>query len=266
MKTFPFCPELAALLPHRRTALIALIGAFGVLVSSGRADIDSINRNVWKMQFAVTDAQLADSNWLSSDSDGDGMKNGDEIAAGTNPFDAGKVAKISAITMDATNVSLTFSTAKGKQYIVQGAVSLPGFVNLTPAVTWNATSNSTKTLVAPQGTNKFFRVLVQDMDTDADGVSDWAEYVVGYNPNSNKTNGIDLDGAALPVALANENKVSITATDSVALQPEGSNAPVDVGQVTVTRSGNLHFAPITVPLTKGGRPSRERTMPCFPPR
>lgn len=240
--------------PPRRLVRAVLFAAMacsaGFGLKTARADINTINQTVWKMKYGVTDTQMITAGWLSGDDDGDGLKNGVEIAAGTNPFVAGSVVKISSITADAANVTIAFPIIKGKQYVVLGSPTLTGF---TPTgVTWNATTDSTKTLTVAKGLNKFFRVLVQDLDTDSDGVSDWAEYVVGYDPLKQKTNGIDLDGTALPLALAAENVVTIVATDSTALQPDVGVAPVDVGQVTVMRAGNLHFTAITVPLAKSG--------------
>ncbi|MBX7211321.1 MAG: DUF1800 family protein [Verrucomicrobiaceae bacterium] len=240
---------------RRGILLAALCCLAGAAFTSVRADINSINQTVWKMKYGVSDAQMADSNWLNNgDDDGDGIRNGAELAAGTNPFVAGSVVKITSITVDsgAGTVSVTFPAMKGKMYVMQGAPGLTGFAALSPSVDWVATADTTKTLTAPQGSNKFFRVLVQDADSDGDGVSDWAENVVGYNPNSATTIPGVQDGTGLPTALANENKVSITATDSSALQPEGTNPAVDVGQVVVARSGTLHFTAITVPLQKTG--------------
>lgn len=235
-----------------RLRTLSVVLAWAACTGSLRADLNSINQTVWKMQHGVTDAQLANPTWLSADDDGDGGTNGEEIAAGTNPFEPGSVVAVTSITTDETTVSITFPAVRGKRYDVQGAPGLTGFAPLSPAVSLNASATQDETLVAPKGSNKFFRVLVQDIDSDNDGVSDWAEYVVGYDPNSGSSNGLVSDGIALPAALANENKVSITATDATALQPEGSFAAVDVGQVTITRSGNLHFAAIKVPLLKTG--------------
>ena len=253
MKNTPPFQLLCALYSRTGFQLIALAFAAGIGASSAMADINTINESVWKLQYGVTDAQMANANWLlNGDDDGDGVKNGAEIAAGTNPFLSASVVKITSITATATTVTLTFPTMKGKQYVVQGSPNVSGWATLSDPVPWNAVSSTTKTLTAPKGANQFFRVLVGDHDTDSDGVSDWAEYVVGYDPNDSTTIGSTPDDTGLTAALANENKVSITATDSTALQPEGANAPVDVGQVVITRSGTLRFAPITVSLSKTG--------------
>ncbi|MEO6754712.1 MAG: DUF1800 family protein [Chthoniobacteraceae bacterium] len=203
----------------------------------------------------MTDAQLADPVWLNQDSDGDGIKNKDEIAAGTNPFDPGSVVRITTIAPDTSipaNVKITFATELGKQYIVQGAVVLPPplpaattFTSISGA-TWNGTGGS-KTLSVAKGGNNFFRILVQDMDTDNDGVGDWAENVVTLNSGSAQTvsgtNDYDYIVGQLFVGgtagTPRQNLVTISATNSFASE-DGPQA----GTMTVSRTINLF--PMTV--------------------
>ena len=243
---------------RRAQATRNLVAAFAMIIlglsGSARADMASVNMSVWKMKYGVTDAQASNPAWLAADDDGDGIKNGDELAAGTNPFSAGSVIKIASITSDTTNVYITFPTEYGKQYVAQGAVSLANAFTGT-GVTWNGTGGN-KTLTVPMGTNKFFRVLVQDMDTDGDGVSDWAEKIAGYDPTKAMTDGRTADGTALSAGLTAMNQVSVIATKSSATQPAGTDAAVDVGSVTIARGiaklGSLSAPDITVTLQKLG--------------
>lgn len=216
-----------------------------------------INQTVWKMLYGVTDAQINDPNWLVKDDDGDGIRNCDELIAGTNPFSAGSAIKISSISSDSSNVYITFTSILAKQYVVQKSTSLGSsavWSTLTPSVSAIGTGADI-TLTAPNipGVNVFYRVLVQDVDSDGDGVTDWAERTTGYNPNKASTDGTNGDSAAITSALAAENTVTITTTKGTATQPVDSSTPAtDLATVTVTRSGNLHFNTITVNLTKAG--------------
>ena len=270
MKTSTPLRQRLSFLPYFARAVSGLATAaviFLSLVMSARAVIDpTITQKVWKAKFGVTDAQLylngdpaqgLNTVWLNADDDGDGIKNMDELAAGTNPFSAGSAVKITSITADLINVMITFPTEDGKQYVVQGTSALGiAFTSVTPAVNWVGTGVP-KTLTAAKGGNKFFRILVQDMDTDGDGASDWAEKIAGYNPNSAMTDGRTLDGAALSAAMSTFNQVTVTATKANATQPpDALTAPVEVGSVTVSRGnikvGSLVAPNIVVPLQRSG--------------
>ncbi len=225
------------------------------------AQVDAgINASVWKLLYGVTDAQLADPAWLAADDDGDGRSNGAELAAGTNPFQAGSAFAVTSTTADGTTVSLTFPTVAGKLYVLQSTSDLTapggGWAVLNPNVQ-TVGDGTPRTLSAPQGTAApatFFRVLVQDLDTDGDGVSDWAEKAVGFDPNSTHSHGgAQDDRTALTAALAAENVVTITATEPTATQPpDAFTAATDTATFTISRGGTLNFAPLTVPLNWSG--------------
>ncbi|MBX7207884.1 MAG: DUF1800 family protein [Verrucomicrobiaceae bacterium] len=235
-----------------KTKMLPLLFASCLAANTASAVIDnSITQGIWRLKYGVTEAQMADSNWLDGDADGDGVKNKDEVAAGTNPFSAGSVVKIKSITIDGSgNVSLVFPTETDKQYVVQGATSLPTFASI--GVTWVGTGGD-KTLTFAKGGNKFFRVLVQDLDTDGDGAADWAETVAGYNKNSSTSHGTTNDKDSLTAAIPGSNVITVKVTKSSARQPSDStSAPVETGSITISRGGSLKFNTLVVPIQKSG--------------
>ncbi len=242
--------KIPSLLPAFFRAISGLATAAAILLSlaaPASAVIDNnVTQQIWKMKYGVTNAQLADQVWLDSDSDGDGIKNKDEIAAGTNPFSAGSSVKITSIVGTSTAVDITFPTEDGKQYIIQGTPALTTAFTAI-GVNWAGTGVA-KTLNVIKGSNKFFRVLVQDMDSDGDGASDWAEKVAGYNPN----NALDGGASVLNAVLATSDVVTVSVTKPSATQPLTGFAPVETGSITVSRGGPLKFHAITVPLQISG--------------
>lgn len=229
----PFNPCLSLVRPATWAALFLVLCAFTHAVPLDT----NATKQIWKLKYGATDTQVGDNSWLDQDTDGDGIKNKDEIAAGTNPFNAGSTVRITNITAGTTTVDLTFPTENGKQYVVQGTDALANAFTST-GVTWNGVGGS-KTLTVTKGSNKFFRVQVQDIDTDSDGVSNWAELAVSLNPATATTEPGVNDLAYVNQQIALPNTVTIKAVDAFA--SEDGPTP---GKMTITRSQNLF--PITV--------------------
>ena len=257
---------------------LVLLSVFGI-ASKVEAQLtsDQINQQVWARIYGVSAAQLGSPAWLAADDDKDGQTNGQELAAGTDPFQPGSVIKITSVATDAANSAywdLNFLTQGGKQYVAQGKVTLAdaswgAVTDAAPAVTsLIGDGNARKLIVAKAGAQgfKYFRVLVQDTHSDGDstGASDWAKRQSGLDPKNKYSNKqTDAYGAPLDdrTYLSNnlnatqENLVTISTrfAESTATQPDAGSAATDSGSFTITRGGVAALLkPITVNLTVSG--------------
>jgi uncharacterized protein (DUF1800 family) len=248
--------------PHHRCVrrwllILPLAFTLGALAPA-RAQIDyGIDQTVWTMLYGVTQAQIDDPTWFARDDDGDGMTNGAELAAGTNPFDPTSSLAVTSTSLGANGMALTFPTMAGKQYVLQSTTDLTSpssWTPLSPAVTAYGTGSPMTLTAPPPSGGVYYRVGVQDVDTDGDGVSDWAEIVTGFDPTTPYTNGSTVnDHTALTNDLLVENVITVTATKATATQPiNSSTAATDTATITITRGGTLHFSAITVPLNWSG--------------
>ncbi|MEQ1862357.1 MAG: DUF1800 family protein [Chthoniobacteraceae bacterium] len=240
-----------------RSGLKYLAAALGLFCTTATsfADLDSMNMDVWKLLFGVTPAQAADNVWLAADTDGDGFSNAKELATGTNPFSPAKAIKVSKVVLSGGNAELDFPTESGKRYRAQctSSISSPTWLIVTSGPTTMVNgSGGTMTLSVTHPGDCFYRILVDDVDADSDGLSDWAEHASGFDPNNPTTNG-SPDAAALTAAIANSNVVSVAVTRSSATQPaDAMTAAVESGSIVISRAGILKFNPITIPLQKSG--------------
>ncbi len=216
----------------------------------------NINKTVWKEKYHVLDAQINEqapyTGWLSKDDDGDGVTNGDEMAAGTNPFFKAPGEphfKITNLGSDATTLQLTFPTIAGKLYQAESKVALSD-------ATWSAGSlpsltgdGSVRTLTVPKSAGAFFHLHVSDQASQNDGVSDWAKQLLGFATSMPVNAQSSYVSSTLSTALtAQQNVLTLTASKPTATQPLPGSTASDLGTITLTRDGYFLFSSITVPL------------------
>jgi hypothetical protein len=164
MKTWLIFPRRSAAFVILNTLFFLSLGASGAALPPLPLDVNGDNiPDIWALRYQ---AGALDP---TVDSDGDGASNASESAAGTDPLAAGSVFRVSSITKDVAGLHLTFPTLPGKRYQVQDNGSLE-------ASTWGnigalhaGTGGDVEATIAAAGTARYFRVHVQDVDTDNDG-------------------------------------------------------------------------------------------------
>jgi len=216
-----------------------------VAVAFLRFDINAaIDRNgngmsdVWEMVYHA--GALAP----GVDTDGDGFSNLDESRAGTNPFDPASFPYFGFGVAIPSELALQWNTLPGKRYIIQSRTNLTGaWTNESQAI---GTGIPLQAVVPCLDPSKFFRLAINDTDSDADGVPDFEEIALGFNPYSPRTDRNDTtDYARITNGLSATNVVTVSALDPLMFE----RWP-DPGLVAVRRSGGL--APLTVNFSLGG--------------
>ena len=195
----------------------------------------------------------------NDDEDRDGCSNWVESIAGTNPRVAGDCHKVGSTTVSATTVIFSFEAEAGKKYrvlskstpagtftnaqdlkTINGAPQSAGVTEFVPLVDAATTLSVTKV-----GTVMFYKLEVSDVDSDADGVSDWAEVSTGLNPNLKDSDGDGVeDGDVIAAEVSAPNVISISSTTPFASEDGPAN-----GMFTVSRTRSLIDATVTFELS-----------------
>ncbi len=244
-----------------RCSLLATAAlSFLVFGSRAHAVIDqAATQQIWKLKYGVSDAQLfsggvaangLNTTWLDADDDGDGAKNGDELALGTNPFSVSKPVKVKSIaktgTVGSPTVTISFDTENDKAYRVDINSDITNPSGWVPQASPQVVGDGgTKALVVPFAAGTYYRVRVLDTDTDGDGVSDWAEKAVSLNPNLAETN-LGASGTMTALAYVTQQVAMPNVVTITAAEPFASEDGPTAGKLMVTRTQNLF--PLTVNL------------------
>jgi uncharacterized protein (DUF1800 family) len=170
-----------------------------------------------------------------ADEDGDGISNLRESLAGTDPFDS-RSRFFSSIRREGSTMEITVATQPGKRYRLMNNAALSG--SWSPAGDWHLALAEQWTVSLPlAGESRFYSVEVDDVDTDADGVNDWAEtQLSGYDrtqANSFGTADNDLAGVQEWLAQLANGSVTASVTSAFAIEKEQEAA-----RITYSRAGN----------------------------
>jgi uncharacterized protein (DUF1800 family) len=223
----------------------------GFVSANARAAIDLNHDGVPDIWAMVYDAgTLAP----SADSDGDGQSNANEAIAGTNPLSPDSALRIRSIVVDANGVQLIARTERGKKYQLQSTPALDP-PNWQPAGAAEVAQYDETTFFAagPNPSEQYYRLLVQDADTDDDGVPDWDEIRLGFDPNNSHSGGLGGpdDLTAITQGLQSPNMITVMASDATAIEPAAGVPALDGGSFLITRSGNFNAITVTFAMSGG---------------
>ncbi|MDA0813282.1 MAG: hypothetical protein O3C21_12955, partial [Verrucomicrobia bacterium] len=161
-------------------------------------DTDSNGMNdLWEMRFAARSA----AHQADEDADGDGATNREESIAGTDPLRADSRFALRSL-VDGDNVRLRWPGLRHKRYEVQSSDRLNNWepvAQVDPGSDGD-TEISVEQALAAKNARIFYRVNAGDRDSDADGLSDWAENELGSDINEANSIGASirsLSGATL---------------------------------------------------------------------
>jgi uncharacterized protein (DUF1800 family) len=216
-----------------RAAAILVLGLASRSVSGVGLDRNNNGLNdAWEMLFQGS--SLAP----NEDSDGDGFSNLAESRAGTNPLDPSSFPALQIATRGAGGSRLSWDRIPGKHYRILTSSNLFG-----GGWTEEITDTGDNPLPVSDTRYQFFRLAVDDVDSDGDGLNDYEERVLGLDPrsaHSERFQQTDMQRAS--TALAAANVINISAID-----PRLNERWPDPGVVAFRRNGGigpvtLHFA------------------------
>ena len=230
---------------HMRAAIPlghAVVGLFLGLTMPAFADLDA-NANglsdVWESRFGVTGTMAA-----SGDADLDGYTNEQEAVAGTNPLDA-QSFPILGITRSAGDVQLSWDALAGKRYQLFASDTLAsGSWQLLGTVDGEGLMQSS--IFATPQPGRSFKAQPLDFDTDGDGLSNWEERVMGFDPLTSHTERYDTaDKPRTSGAWNTASVINVAVVDGSI-----SERWPDPGVVAIRRTGGMKQ--VTVNLSLGG--------------
>lgn len=180
------------------------------------------------------------------DSDKDGYSNALEKVAGTNPLDPNSYPKLDIAPGGANGeVHLFWPSEMGKNYVLHSAPDLSP-ASFAPVQTFSGNGLVQGQEMAINGNSRwFFKLQPVDKDSDNDGLTDWEEAKIGFNPLLKNTDRNDTED--MPRVQATLN-ASSTITAGLVDGDMREDWP-DKGVIAIRRSGGLKPLWINVAFT-----------------
>ena len=236
-------PMRAPALTYRNICfLLCLFASLGKSSGAGLNGDIPHQGEIWKMLFSARGLLPA------LDTDDDGVSNAAESIAGTDPRNAHSVAAISVQRLTNGGVAIAWDSVLGKFYDVLFTDSLRTAIWQTNASFSGTGQRMVSKLSSANSTTpaQFFRLAVRDVDTDGDGLTDWEELQLGFDPASANTSRYSTpDGERVAVLMGGTNLVTISAMDA-----DISERWPDPGLIVIRRRGGVQ--PLTIRFVVSG--------------
>ena len=195
--------------------------------------------DVWEMIYGASGLAAG------GDADGDGWSNAAESAAGTNPFDPTSRPGLNVAPWSAVQFSLGYARIAGKRYRIESKADLSLATWTTEATEVAPDANAVASLFNKPAGAKFWRLEVDDVDSDGDGLADAEEWWLGFDPATNHSDRNDsTDIARVTAGLGAVSTVTLGVLDA-----RMSERWPDPGLVVVRRSGGLRPVTVNVSFT-----------------
>jgi uncharacterized protein (DUF1800 family) len=200
--------------------------------------------DLWQLKYNAQSLVATD------DDDGDGQSNQAESVAGTNPFEANAVIQVSRSIITATTFQIFWPSMAGKRYQVECSNSLNA-ASWGPVGDLHSGTDEELSAEFPLAVGGlFYRVKVSDVDSDADGVSDWEAIQAGLQEDDHAHGHHHHDNVTRLLEMLNHPPViTLMSHDNDATEP-GPSSSADAGSFMIHRSGGIGAA--VVQLVRSG--------------
>ena len=186
----------------------------------------------------------------NADADGDGFSNAFEAAAGTNPFDPTSHPFMGLAPAQNGSINAYWNSEAGKLYTIESSPTMA-------AGSWQsvgAVMGDGSAILQALSTNGqprwFFRLKAQDVDSDGDGLTDWEELRMGYDPHNAHTDRNDTADLARVTSSWNAtNTITVGLLDGEMREDWPAK-----GVIAIRRSGGVK--PLAVNVTFSGSATR----------
>lgn len=197
----------------------------------------NLQSDIWEMVFGAAGLPPA------ADADRDGWSNAEESLAGTNPFAGTSFPRLEIHAAGGPPV-LRWEGLAGKRYTIESSPNLAGWAVLESGITGHGAVLEWP--LAPPGGREFFRLVASDTDSDGDGISDWEELTLGFDPGRTQTGRFaQTDSQRIVAGLSAANTITASTYDDTC-----SESWPDPAVLVLRRSGGLQ--PLTVNFSLGG--------------